>query len=470
MFSKYVFNSKWSLIGTITGALIQIAFWLIAAKHIAPEDIGKISIALATLFFFVFLINWPFNASLIQKEKIGLPDLGGILRLNTIGSVVMLVFLIISSFFLEWFYNDENLKELLVLFMLIVPCDLVSSFAEAWNKRKLNFRLISVISVTAQIGGFVVLLILLWKDVGVFSIAIAVIVRFVMQAILYLTLGGISWAIIWVVPNKVIKPHYDYGKYIIGERLLTSVVSNLDGFLIAKFLGFEILGIYEILRKLISRPIVLITSAVESVAFSSLSKLQNDRSRYIDFTKTYILSLNVFLGLFLAMLWINIHSLFYFLPDSFEDYTKIARLLIGVTMMVVLLNPVDLLLYTKNKTKEFLRWQILYTVPFIGILYYGSQISLELLLILSVVFYVLVFMFSWDIAVRRNEFISNKTYWSTNLTAIALIFIPFLSAYLVSFGSGNTPFIIYANLAFILVFVIFFFSSKKRRELFKRFF
>ncbi len=251
---------------------------------------------------------------------------------------------------------------------------------------------------------------------------------------------------------------------------MTSILSNADTFLIGKYLGFDILGVYELFRKIIARPFVLLTSSVESVAYSILSKLQMEKDGYIKFYKQYAVTLHsiLFFGLFLVAL--NMRLILNVLPNEYARYDHIGLLLVGVTIMMVVLNPIDLLLYTKNRTKDFFKWQLKYFVPYLILIGVTVHISIDILLLSTIFFYLGLFLVSYDFAVKPNGFISRRAYFSNTIVPLLIMGISFIVAYYSqAFVDKQYSFIV-TNTIFVFISFIFFLLSKERREMFKQVF
>jgi O-antigen/teichoic acid export membrane protein len=68
-----------------------------------------------------------------------------------------------------------------------------------------------------------------------------------------------------------------FGGLVTTDRMLWYMYTEIDTFLIGKFLGRELLGFYSVAKHLASIPMVKISQMLTDVAFAAFSKIQHDR-------------------------------------------------------------------------------------------------------------------------------------------------------------------------------------------------
>ena len=96
-----------------------------------------------------------------------------------------------------------------------------------------------------------------------------------------------------------------FGSFRTGAFLVNFFSGQIDSILIGKFLGVEVLGIYDIFKKVAIQPVRVLTPIINKVAYPILSKVHADKERMSKMMLEILNTLNlmripIFLGIVLC--------------------------------------------------------------------------------------------------------------------------------------------------------------------------
>jgi O-antigen/teichoic acid export membrane protein len=162
------------------------------------------------------------------------------------------------------------------------------------------------------------------------------------------------------------------------NSLLTYIADNLDKVLLGRFWGADALGIYGRAYQLISMPTENLNSAIGGVAFSALSRLQDDHKRLRNyFLKGYSLVLAMTLPITIMCALFSDDIIFVILGPKWKDAAVILRLLTPTVLVFALISPVGWLLLSIGRVGRIFKIALvlapLMTVGYLMGLPYGPK-------------------------------------------------------------------------------------------------
>ena len=145
-----------------------------------------------------------------------------------------------------------------------------------------------------------------------------------------------------------------------GTLTLNGVVAyialNADKVMIGRFLGVDAIGIYGRAFQLASIPTDNLNSAVGEVAFSALSRLQNDPARLRSyFLKGFSFVLGLTLPITIACALFADDIVLVLLGPKWQASTEIVRLLAPTIAVMAVINPMGWLIYSLGLVRRSLK-------------------------------------------------------------------------------------------------------------------
>ena len=156
-----------------------------------------------------------------------------------------------------------------------------------------------------------------------------------------------------------------------GTMTLNGIVAyiayNAEKVLIGRFWGADAIGIYGRAYQLVNIPTDNLNSAVGEVAFSALSRLQDDPGRFRSyFLKGYSLVLAMTIPLTIACVVFADDVVFVLLGPKWKDAAIIFRLLAPTILVFALINPLGWVLYSLGLVQRSLKIALVFAPTLIA--------------------------------------------------------------------------------------------------------
>lgn len=402
-FLKYILRKiSWSALSSVIFVALQAILFIIVAKNLSPSSIGLYSLAITIIIIPLSIIENSISQSLIYHTQTNVDDVNAVFTLNAIAALV-------GSFFLGMVFLFFKLLAIHSAILGIASVLLICLLLAAYNavkiallKKELRYFPLAMIEIISSIIYFIVVLTLIKKGFDFWALVIGMIVKYVVVSVLLFALFfRESWMRIeW--KNTYIKRHWQYGKFILFEKALSATMSYIDILIIASVMGYSTLGIYDVLKRIILRPLVILYNSVEQVFFPLLSKFQNQAKEYISSYKAISLLSKHFFVNFLIIVYLFAPVLIGVLPDVYSRYILELKALIMFGMVVIVVNPIDIILYSQGKTRLFFKWISAYFLPLLLVSYFSASFGLQTMLITLSVFYLILFILAfWILKIRQ---------------------------------------------------------------------
>ena len=147
-----------------------------------------------------------------------------------------------------------------------------------------------------------------------------------------------------------------FGGTLTLNSLVAYVAYNAEKVMLGRFWGADAIGIYGRAYQLINIPTENLNSAIGQVAFSALSRLQDDPIRLKNyFLKGLSLILGLTLPITIACALFADDVVFVFLGPKWKDTATIVRLLAPTIVIFAIINPLGWLMYSIGLVSRSLR-------------------------------------------------------------------------------------------------------------------
>ena len=120
---------------------------------------------------------------------------------------------------------------------------------------------------------------LAYKGMGVWALAIQMVVIYFFRTLLFWVFSG--WRLPLIFSWRSFKALFDYGYKLLLSSLLDQVFQNIYLLIIGKFFLAKDLGYYTQAKKLQVVPVETLSAIVGSVTFPTFSKIQNEDEKIV---------------------------------------------------------------------------------------------------------------------------------------------------------------------------------------------
>jgi PST family polysaccharide transporter len=270
---------------------------VVLARLVSPGDFGLVSMVTAfSLLLMSFGAN-GFTEAVIQQENLNHWQISTLFWINLGISMVLAMSFMAFAPIIARFYGEPRLRQIAIVMSFTIVFMALSNQHTALMKRNMQFVLASANDLSAAIIGVVIAIVLALQGWGYWAVAARQV------TVTLVTVVG-SWILCRWRPGLPrlrtgIRPMLKYAMQVYGNYAVTYVERHLDKVLVGRFHGPQSLGNYDRAYHLFGMPINQLSAPLTNVALSTLSKLRNDRERFVRYYLNAI-SILAFIGMLVS--------------------------------------------------------------------------------------------------------------------------------------------------------------------------
>tara|TARA_R110002033_G_scaffold143959_1_gene182054 strand:+ start:4120 stop:5565 length:1446 start_codon:yes stop_codon:yes gene_type:complete len=302
----------WSFAGQISYWIVALIANIILARLLTTYEFGQIGIVLFFIAIARVFTDAGLGGALVRNNKATERDFSTIFLTNLILSIAIVVVLILSSGSIAKFYNDLELKNILIASSSVILFNAFQLVQITRLIKNMEFQKKALYDFIAIFIASTVAIILAIKGFGVWSIVLMqILISFFQCSMYWYFEGGIGP---WVFDRSSFRTHYKFGINTTLASIINTVFKNIYQLILGKYFTINQTGLYYQAQKLQEVPIGVIKSLTSSVVFSSLSKIQEDKNLFNIFYRRIISLFTVAVGLICMLIYFyaeNIILMFY---------------------------------------------------------------------------------------------------------------------------------------------------------------
>jgi O-antigen/teichoic acid export membrane protein len=284
----------------IIGLISYIVGVIVLARLLTPRDYGLVAMVTA---FSQWLMNFGMNGFpeyIIQKQNISNQEINSIFWSYLFIAIFLSISFMLFGLYLVHFYAEPELAKIAVVLSSGYILYAIPTIQYALLKREMKFNGIAAVGLISGIMSVILSIVAAIAGMGYW----AVVTR-------QLTGALVASVAVWFLspwrPNcpRYIKdalPSIKYAVKVYCNFSLDYVARNIDNVLLGKFCGSEILGVYDRAYHLSSMPAGQVLAPLNGVALSMLSRLRDDRIKYIS-CYIKVVSMVSFVGALVALIF-----------------------------------------------------------------------------------------------------------------------------------------------------------------------
>lgn len=348
---------SWTALALIGKQIFQFVILVILARLLTPTDFGLIALILViTDFVAIFNGELGFAEALIQREDLNQDHLFSVFWLNIVIGCFIGACIFFAAPAIALFYNEPQLVPMGRVLAFNFPVYALRTVPLSLLRRRMNFKLLGILELTAIILGGSAAIILAYAGWGVWSLVWrTLITMFVMVVSLWMI---VDWKPAFVFKRAAIQELWGFSGNMIGFYAWDYWTRRGDNFLIGKVLGPTLLGFYTraYTNALIPYQISLVS---RRVMLPALSKIQNDhakmRTLYCNML-SYVVMIAAPVLFGLAAVADNFVLLIY--GPKWLPMVASMRWLCIVGLLLTMGSTVDSIFQSRNRTDLLFRWGI----------------------------------------------------------------------------------------------------------------
>lgn len=365
-FSKSVF---WRFADLFSRKAIGLAISIILARLIAPEAYGIIALTTVFVGFTNIFILTGFNVALVRKKKVSDIDFSTVMTISLSCSTIIYVFCFFFAPLFAEFYESPKLCEVLRLMLLSLLFHAISNVVRAKAMREMQFKRISLISFTCNVGSSIIAVILAYQGLGVWALVIQQLLASILDMFLMLLI--FKWRLSFKFSYIAAKEMFGFTMGVLGSSFLDFLANNLNGLIIGKKYSTTDLGYYDrgnMFPEVIGANLY---GTISNVLLPTLSSCQNDEERMKRITRK-VMSFTAFVIFPILFGLIGVSNIFVPLVLT-EKWTPCIPLLCLCCLYYVI-NPIKSIGYSVFYAKGESRFCIKVEMARVGIMIVGLML------------------------------------------------------------------------------------------------
>ena len=255
-----------------TARLIGFFTTIFLARLLVPEDFGILATGAIVVGFFSIFIGLGTDSYLIRHENPDRDDYDTAWTLRILVISIASVAVFLASQPGADYFGDQRLVEVLRVLAIAGWLGGFSNIGFTMYRRDLKFRIIALIGISKRITASVVTVALAFWFKNYWAMVIGDIVFILLGLLLSYTHHSYR-------PRfTLIRLHeqWEFSKWIVVQNIASFLQSQGDSFLVVKFFGIELMGLYAMAGRVAAMPTRQIMAPMLTPIFSGLSKKQAD--------------------------------------------------------------------------------------------------------------------------------------------------------------------------------------------------
>jgi PST family polysaccharide transporter len=337
-----------------TTFLLRLGSLMVMARLLDPGDFGLVGMVTAFTGVLGLFRDFGLSAATVQRVEVDEDQISTLFWINVaVGAVLMLIASAMAPLVAR-FYHQPRILWVMVAMASGFLFNAAGVQHSALLQRQMRFTVLSLIDVLSLLLSISVGIVMAWKGFSYWALVATSLTPSVAYSI------GVWIAAAWVPGrprrNRGLRSIMRFGGTITLNGLVVYFAYNLEKILLGRFWGAQAVGIYGRAYQLISIPTDNLNSSVGEVAFSALSRLQDDQQRLRSyFLKGYALTLGLTLPLTIICALFAHDAIFVVLGAKWNDAAPIFRLLSPTIVIFAMINPFSWFLFSTGRVERSLK-------------------------------------------------------------------------------------------------------------------
>lgn len=300
---KSITSFGWKLAQSICTLGASFVIQIILARILLPKDFGIVAITTVFMTLANTIIETGFSSSVIQSAQLEQKQLSSIFFANLGLSFLVYVFLFILAPLVSNFYAEPILTPILRVQGLRVLFSALYVIQAALLNRRMEFKKIFFAYFTGAIAQGIVGIGMALLGFGVWALVVSTIIDYAVAGLIIMVLS--HWRPSMYFSSQMVKAALSFSSRVLAVDIIQKVFYNVRSLAMGKIYSSEILGLFNKGFQFPSTAMTIVDGSFIAVAFTSLSKLQDDLKKLRLALRSYIqimtyLTTPLMLGMFMV--------------------------------------------------------------------------------------------------------------------------------------------------------------------------
>ena len=270
----------WRTIGQYGALAIRTVVLLILASILTPTDFGLVGIAMIFIMFADSIGELGLVQAIIQRQDIGEPVLSTAFWTNLSLGLGIGILGFVGADLITEFLGDPAAAPVLRALAIMFPISALSTVQKAIIVKHMEFDRFAYRNLIGEIAFGIVSICLAMLGAGVWSLVGGYLARRIVGTAIYW--AAVPWKPKLTFSIQSLNDLLKFGFPAFISAMFSKGMTNIDYFIVGRWLGTEALGYYTLAFQLAVIPGQRLMGIVRSVTFSAFSEIQDDLRRMKD--------------------------------------------------------------------------------------------------------------------------------------------------------------------------------------------
>jgi O-antigen/teichoic acid export membrane protein len=333
---------------------LRVVAVVVLARLLGPKDYGLVGMVTALTGVLTWFRDFGLSAAAVQRPDITGDQHSTLFWINVLFGALLTFVTLATAPAIARFYHEPRLIWVAAVLGTTFLFNAVGIQHSALLQRQMRFTALAAISVVSLMVGTAIGIGGAAVGYGYWAlVAQSVTTPLVASIGFWLATGWVPGMPRWCADTRSMM---HFGGTLTLNGIIAYIGFNADKVMIGRFLGVDAIGIYGRGFYLVSVPIDNLNSAVGEVAFSALSRLQNDPTRLKRyFLKGFSLVLGLTLPITIACALFADDVVLVLLGPKWQASTEIVRLLAPTIAVLAVINPMGWLILSLGLVRRSLK-------------------------------------------------------------------------------------------------------------------
>ena len=271
---KTISGILWSSIDSFANQGITFIVGIILARLLAPKEFGLIGMTTIFIAISESFIRSGFSDALIRKKDCTQGDYSTVFFYNFSAGLLFFSILFLSAPTIGKFFKEPDLNYIIRVLALVLIIDSLTIIQNAILIKRVDFKLLTRISIFTSIGSGVFAIILAYKGFGVWSLVALTLTKQTLRSLLL-------WLWIRWHPNLIFSRSsfielFGFGSKLLLSGLIDTIYRNIYNLVIGKYFSSTELGYYTRADTFSNLPAQNINMVTSRVTYPILAQMQDD--------------------------------------------------------------------------------------------------------------------------------------------------------------------------------------------------
>lgn len=283
---KTVSGVIWKFAERIGAQLVTLIISIVLARILMPDDYGIIAIVTIFITLCNVFVTHGFGAALIQKKDADEIDFSSMFYVSLLVSIVLYAIIFFTAPFIASFYGNDLISPVLRVMGLRLPIASVNSIQQAYVSRKMDFKKFFFATLGATLVSGAVGIYMALNGFGVWALVAQYLINVFLSTVILVFV--VRWFPKLVFSFARVKTLFSYGWKLLVSGLVDTGYKELRSLVIAKKYTSADLAYYDKGRQFPHLLATNVNASLDTVLFSAMSKVQDDREKVKAITRKSI--------------------------------------------------------------------------------------------------------------------------------------------------------------------------------------